>query len=110
MSDREALDLREKAQSAFQSQDDEIFRLHENAVAALLDAEIAEDVRLAALLRTREWELNGNFTEEHVAAWRSILAMEDDEAKQAILADSEDAVELRRGTPFTRLALHYPNG
>jgi len=45
--------------------------------------------------------------DDHIAAWRTILAMEDKDAKARILADSDEAAELRRNTPFTELALKY---
>lgn len=106
----EMLRMRSAARDEQRSRDEEVYRMHENAVAALSDPAIAEDVRVEALLTTREWEDTGLFSQEHIERWRTILAMEDDEAKRAILAESEEAAELRRNTPFSDLALKYPHG
>ncbi|NTE01527.1 hypothetical protein [Agrobacterium tumefaciens] len=76
-------------------------------LAALRDPEIAEDIRLEALLMTRDWEDRGTVSEDHIAAWKTILAMEDEDAATSILADTEDAAALRRMTPFSEQALTY---
>ncbi|NTE90216.1 hypothetical protein [Agrobacterium rubi] len=88
--------------------DAEMLRAHENAVAALRDPAVSEDVRVEALLTTRDWEDRGTVSEDHIRAWKAVLAMEDEDAATAILADSEEARALRRTTPFSREALTYP--
>ena len=100
MNDEELLRLRAEARAALSADraeiDADMLRKHENALAALGDPEIAEDTRLEALLTTRDWEDRGTVSEDHIAAWKTILAMED-----------EDAAALRRMTPFTEQALTY---
>ncbi|WP_320188994.1 hypothetical protein RMS29_028495 (plasmid) [Agrobacterium rosae] len=111
MNDREAIGLRAKAQAALSADraeiDADMLRKHENALAALRDPEIAEDIRLEALLTTRDWEDRGTVSEDHIAAWKTILAMEDEDAAMSILANTKDAAALRRLTPFTEQALTY---
>lgn len=111
MNDRESLRLRAEGRAALSADraeiDADMLRKHENALAALRNPEIAEDIRLEALLTTRDWEDRGTVSEDHIAAWKTILAMEDEDAATSILADTEDAAALRRMTPFTEQALTY---
>ncbi|OCJ08582.1 hypothetical protein A6U87_28915 [Rhizobium sp. AC44/96] len=104
------LRLRQEARDALGSHGEELYQMHANAVAALSDPSKAEDVRVDALLTLRAWEDAGLFSDEHIASWRHILAMDDEEAAQAMLADTEEATALRRNTPFSKSALAYPHG
>ena len=87
--------------------DTKILRMHENALAALRDPAVSEDMRLEALLTTQDWEDRGTVSEDHIRTWKAALAMEDEDAATVILADSEEARALRRATPFSREALTY---
>lgn len=111
MSDVEILRRRAEAQASLAAEraeaDAEMLRLHENALAALRDPDVAEDMRVEALLTTRDWEDRGTVDKNHIRSWKTILAMEDEDAAAAILADSDEARALRRITPFSQEALTY---
>ncbi len=104
------LKLRQEARDELGSHSQDLYQMHANAVAALSDPSKAEDVRVDALLTLREWEDAGLFSDEHIATWRLILAMDDEETARAILADTEAASVLRRNTPLSKSALAYPHG
>lgn len=111
MSDDERFRLQSEARAALAADraetDAELLRQHENALAALRDPVVSEDMRVEALLTTRDWEDRGTVNEDHKRAWKTILAMEDEDAATAILADSDEARALRRTTPFSPEALTY---
>ena len=79
MNGEELLRLRAEARAALSADRAEtnadMLRKHENALAALRDPEIAEDIRLEALLMTRDWEDRGTVSEDHIAAWKTILGL-----------------------------------
>ncbi len=112
MTNEKLFRLRTEAQAGLAASraeaDAELLHQHENALAALSDPAVSEDIRLEALLKTREWEDRGIVDEDHIRAWKTILAMEDKDAAAAILADNDEARTLRRITPFSREALAYP--
>ncbi|MCJ8510292.1 hypothetical protein MUU53_20610 [Rhizobium lemnae] len=111
MTDEKTSELQSEARAALAADraysDAELLRQHENALAALRDPAMSEDMRVDALLTTRDWEDRGMIDEDHIRAWKIILAMEDEDAAVAILADSDEARALRRTTPFSRDALTY---